>query len=454
MEQKYKKDKPAKCIEAMSTALKQPSANTERENANNAISFRITRDKNEPMNFAFLQKSRSNDYDEAMWDECEPSMSVNHCLSLSASSVPETAMALRKDKKNQLSQSYHSGPKVFNGRANDSSSVISKDFLHSHFHASEEGLYNLRNTTLLQSSSFIENDSKFCTQPAVFANSQYDQCIESNRSTSLQLANLSEKQNKNLNGDESYSSSTSPYSAISLEQSSDNFDVEELNGNSQSVPYIFVNEENNANFVASTRGNTFLSQPANSAAIVPYRQPSSSTKRKRMRMTPEQLRVLQKAFSQNPMPTANCRAILARKLGMTIRSVQIWFQNRRAKVKHASKVKDDFSSTGKLSSEYEIMRDSSPLSWQAYCHSFPTGIESHPHDPSILSSTPRLGNDDGLFYHELGMLGIEKTINPGRSNYSNACMKSFSNIPLPNRPIQHCNEIQYFFKASIFPYQL
>lgn len=61
-----------------------------------------------------------------------------------------------------------------------------------------------------------------------------------------------------------------------------------------------------------------------------------STKRKRMRTSNEQLETLQTAFQQNPMPNAASRALLSKKLGMTSRSVQIWFQNKRAKTKQDS----------------------------------------------------------------------------------------------------------------------
>jgi hypothetical protein len=72
-------------------------------------------------------------------------------------------------------------------------------------------------------------------------------------------------------------------------------------------------------------------------------QSGSLQKRKRMRMTPEQLKVLQKAFLQNPMPSASCRSLLAKRLGMNCRSVQIWFQNRRAKLKQQDRKRDEDS---------------------------------------------------------------------------------------------------------------
>jgi hypothetical protein len=53
----------------------------------------------------------------------------------------------------------------------------------------------------------------------------------------------------------------------------------------------------------------------------------------RRRTSRAQLKVLEKSFSENPKPNAAVRRILAQKLDMTPRGVQIWFQNRRAKAK-------------------------------------------------------------------------------------------------------------------------
>lgn len=53
----------------------------------------------------------------------------------------------------------------------------------------------------------------------------------------------------------------------------------------------------------------------------------------RRRTSRAQLKVLEKSFFENPKPSATIRRILAQKLDMTPRGVQIWFQNRRAKAK-------------------------------------------------------------------------------------------------------------------------
>ncbi|KND91988.1 Homeobox protein HOY1 [Tolypocladium ophioglossoides CBS 100239] len=58
---------------------------------------------------------------------------------------------------------------------------------------------------------------------------------------------------------------------------------------------------------------------------------------KRQRATQDQLTVLEVEFNKNPTPTANVRDKIAEEINMTERSVQIWFQNRRAKIKLLAK---------------------------------------------------------------------------------------------------------------------
>ncbi|KAF4589645.1 hypothetical protein GQ602_003534 [Ophiocordyceps camponoti-floridani] len=58
---------------------------------------------------------------------------------------------------------------------------------------------------------------------------------------------------------------------------------------------------------------------------------------KRQRATQDQLTVLEMEFNKNPTPTANVRDKIAEEINMTERSVQIWFQNRRAKIKMLAK---------------------------------------------------------------------------------------------------------------------
>lgn len=57
-------------------------------------------------------------------------------------------------------------------------------------------------------------------------------------------------------------------------------------------------------------------------------------KKKRKRTAPEQLKVLEDIFNAHQHPNLSLRNQLAHQLGMTPRSVQIWFQNRRAKARN------------------------------------------------------------------------------------------------------------------------
>jgi hypothetical protein len=53
----------------------------------------------------------------------------------------------------------------------------------------------------------------------------------------------------------------------------------------------------------------------------------------RRRTSKKQFSILEKAFNENPKPNAATRRDLAEQLKMTVRGVQVWFQNRRAKAK-------------------------------------------------------------------------------------------------------------------------
>ena len=56
-------------------------------------------------------------------------------------------------------------------------------------------------------------------------------------------------------------------------------------------------------------------------------------KKRRNRLTPEVTHYLLNIFDTNPKPNSILREQLANRLNMTPRAIQIWFQNRRAKVK-------------------------------------------------------------------------------------------------------------------------
>ena len=61
--------------------------------------------------------------------------------------------------------------------------------------------------------------------------------------------------------------------------------------------------------------------------------------KKRQRATPNQLVVLNQEYLKNPTPNARAREDIGERIDMTERSVQIWFQNKRAKAKQANNKK-------------------------------------------------------------------------------------------------------------------
>jgi Homeodomain len=84
-------------------------------------------------------------------------------------------------------------------------------------------------------------------------------------------------------------------------------------------------------------------QPMGTPPGVHRRPPRKSTltqqqkNQKRQRATQDQLITLEVEFEKNPTPTAVVRERIAQDINMTERSVQIWFQNRRAKIKNLVK---------------------------------------------------------------------------------------------------------------------
>lgn len=83
--------------------------------------------------------------------------------------------------------------------------------------------------------------------------------------------------------------------------------------------------------------------PPHQSGAASRRPPRKSTltqqqkNQKRQRATQDQLITLEVEFNKNPTPTAIVRERIAQQINMTERSVQIWFQNRRAKIKLMAK---------------------------------------------------------------------------------------------------------------------
>ncbi|RFU28864.1 hypothetical protein B7463_g7489, partial [Scytalidium lignicola] len=93
----------------------------------------------------------------------------------------------------------------------------------------------------------------------------------------------------------------------------------------------------------STPSPTASNSAGSTSASSSRRPPRKSTltqqqkNQKRQRATQDQLVTLEMEFNKNPTPTATVRERIAEDINMTERSVQIWFQNRRAKIKLMAK---------------------------------------------------------------------------------------------------------------------
>ena len=126
---------------------------------------------------------------------------------------------------------------------------------------------------------------------------------------------------------------------------------------------------NNINSSSPSNGQSNTVKFVNSTVEILQNQikKEEAPKKKRTRTTPEQLRILQKAFLTDPMPNSTARLALAKKLGMNARAVQVWFQNRRAKGKLEAKRaetgngKECSRSAGEEASECEDYFDSNGM---------------------------------------------------------------------------------------------
>merc|ERR1712137_93900 len=88
-------------------------------------------------------------------------------------------------------------------------------------------------------------------------------------------------------------------------------------------------------------------------------------KRKRQRTSPEQLLILEEIFKGNRTPDFETRDRLSKQLCMTPRRIQIWFQNKRAKMKKLQQENKNFhfdSERSGSNASAKSSEDGSPLS--------------------------------------------------------------------------------------------
>lgn len=149
---------------------------------------------------------------------------------------------------------------------------------------------------------------------------------------------------------------------------------------------------------------------------------SSSSKVKRKRISPVQYNRLMEIFDQTDTPSSEIRENLADELKMTKREVQVWFQNRRAKVNRTK------NTQGKQPHRHSII---------------PTNTNSHVYSsgkigfykqvkPRRASAYPLLeGNEDA--HNRLPHTPYPLPPNPGR----------YPIAPMPTMPVRSEQHISY-----------
>ena len=81
-----------------------------------------------------------------------------------------------------------------------------------------------------------------------------------------------------------------------------------------------------------------------SAAASPHLPTSAVDSRKgktRTSINPAQLEILQAAYERDPKPSRALREEMASQTGLTMKVIQVWFQNRRSKDKKDGVLKED-----------------------------------------------------------------------------------------------------------------
>ncbi|KAF9930316.1 hypothetical protein FBU30_000662 [Linnemannia zychae] len=121
--------------------------------------------------------------------------------------------------------------------------------------------------------------------------------------------------------------------------------------------------------------------------------PTGQPRKRRRRTNREELEILEDAFAKNLLPDAATRQELGERLGMSVRAVQIWFQNRRQTLRKKSISGSGIGSSHRGGSEEDLSRSDGERS--AYgggeSHRRSSG-DSNMSDSSIISPSCKQGH--------------------------------------------------------------
>ncbi|KAI9289579.1 hypothetical protein BC943DRAFT_314714 [Umbelopsis sp. AD052] len=184
-----------------------------------------------------------------------------------------------------------------------------------------------------------------------------------------------------------------------------------------------------------------MADPSQPSSIPSETSSVSSSQKKRSRATAEQLAILEDTFAVNVSPNSKLRAHLSARLNMTERSIQIWFQNRRAKVKHLQKkaeiqAQEDAIKTSAYYHRHSLTPGYYPRSTMAYHRpslppnmTFPRSysagmVATYPMRPNMAPHSyhsagwPAGWQPDPTNPHGMSHYAAEHTASPGQSRTS------------------------------------
>lgn len=175
------------------------------------------------------------------------------------------------------------------------------------------------------------------------------------------------------------------------------------------------------------RGNFFDSYHNNSNGELRNQYYDPFFVKHRKRTTKAQLKVLEQTFETNIRPDANMRKKLGEQLGMTPRSVQVWFQNRRAKIKKLTQKKggqqENTNNTRDSESKNELgsSRDYKYNSYHPYApvqgHGCNDEFDVYPGDNSIYKQPKAQNIPSSMIYENYGYRGGEEYGYPYSQRY-------------------------------------